>query len=74
MHHVAGVTEEHGAHPHILHSSQVDIRGLQLEGQHVAIVGGGMAAASLALAASAAGAAAVYLIHRRWADLHAGRM
>ena len=61
---ISGATKS-TAHPCVLHSSQVDVRDMRIEGQRIAIIGGGMTAASLALAAAAAGAAAVHLIHRR---------
>ncbi|KAK9863312.1 hypothetical protein WJX84_007109 [Apatococcus fuscideae] len=51
--------------PCIQHSSQLDVRDGRTSGQRVAVVGGGMTAASLALAATAAGAAHVHLISRR---------
>lgn len=60
---------QEGSQPTILHSSQVDVRGAQLAGRRVAVVGGGMTAATLVLAAAAAGASEVQLISRRYAWL-----
>lgn len=54
-----------GAQPRVRPGTEVDVRAESLAGQRVAVVGGGMLAASLALAGAERGAARVTLVSRR---------
>ncbi len=60
----------------VVHSSRVDLRGAELAGQRVMVVGGGLTAGGLALAGMARGAQATLVcrrpLHRRTFDTDAG--
>jgi cation diffusion facilitator CzcD-associated flavoprotein CzcO len=49
----------------LLHSSQIDLRGLQLRGERVLIVGGGLTSGHLALGAIARGAEVILMTRRQ---------
>jgi len=61
------VSQNPSAYPpdRILHSSQIDLRGLRLQGERILIVGGGLTSGHLALGAIARGAEVILMTRRQ---------